>query len=151
MALYLVQHGRQIPKEEDPEQHLSEEGRAEVHRVAELAREHGVKVDRIEHSPKERARETAEIFAQALKPENGISEREGIKALDDVVPVARELESRDGVMLVGHLPFMQRLVSYLVAGDQEKTVIKFQNAGIVCLDRDSQERYVKWTLLPHIE
>jgi phosphohistidine phosphatase len=150
MALYLVQHGKQIPKEQDPEQHLSDTGKGEVQRIAQLARELGVPVGRIEHSPKTRAQETAEIFARALNPDNGTAQREGIKALDEVEPVARELEGRDGVMLVGHLPFMQRLASYLVAGDPERTVVKFQNGGIVCLDRESGDWYVKWTLLPHI-
>ncbi len=34
MALYLVQHGRSLPKEKDPEQGLSGEGIAEVERIA---------------------------------------------------------------------------------------------------------------------
>jgi phosphohistidine phosphatase len=47
MALYLIQHGKALPKEADPEQRLSPEGRAEAERIAALARGQGVTVRRI--------------------------------------------------------------------------------------------------------
>jgi phosphohistidine phosphatase len=55
-------------------------------------------------------------------------------------------------MLVGHLPFMERLAALLVAGSQEKPVIRFQNAGIVCLDRDASRVnwVVRWALVPKL-
>ncbi|MCJ7772188.1 MAG: hypothetical protein MUP22_03525, partial [Desulfobacterales bacterium] len=42
----------------------------------------------------------------------------------------------EDVMLVEHLPFMERLTAYLITGSFEKPVFKFQNIGIVCLDKD---------------
>ena len=53
-------------------------------------------------------------------------------------------------MLVGHLPFMEKLTSYLVTGNADKTVFKFQNGGIVCLEEDVEKncRFIKWTLMP---
>jgi len=55
-------------------------------------------------------------------------------------------------MVVGHLPFMERLVSYLVSGSPETQVVKFQNSGIVCLDTeiDSQSFFIRWALFPII-
>lgn len=53
---------------------------------------------------------------------------------DDVTYLASQITGPENVMLVGHLPFMERLVSYLVTGTAEKVVVKFQNGGIVCLD-----------------
>ena len=47
MALFLVQHGKSLPKEVDPEQGLSDEGRAETEAIASVAREHGVRIARI--------------------------------------------------------------------------------------------------------
>ena len=63
MALFLVQHGKSLSKDIDPNQGLSEEGIAETQRIAEVARGYNVNVRSIKHSVKTRARTTAEIFA----------------------------------------------------------------------------------------
>ena len=42
MALYLVQHGISRPKIEDPDPGLTDEGLAEVRRIAEVAAGYGV-------------------------------------------------------------------------------------------------------------
>lgn len=152
MALYLVQHGLSRPKEEDPNRPLSDQGRKDTKRIAEVARDYRVRVKRIEYSPKDRARETAEILASFLNPEQGTAERSGIKALDDVGAVAPELMEREGLLLVSHLPFLERLAAYLITGKQEPRVIRFQNSGIVCLGRDEDTSLwsVHWTLMPNI-
>ncbi len=55
-------------------------------------------------------------------------------------------------MLVGHLPFMERFASYLIMGKPEPVIIKFQNAGIVCLEKKEDDYwYVKWTMMPVID
>lgn len=152
MALYLVQHGKNTPKDQDPEQHLSAQGREEVQRIADAAGALNLTLQRIQHSPKTRAKETAEIFASSLEPAQGIQEREGIKALDDVTSIAPELNGDQDLMLVGHLPFMERLCTYLITGYQEPSVIAFQNGGIVCLEQapESGNWRIRWTLLPSV-
>ena len=72
MALYLIQHGKSLPKDQDPDQGLSDEGIAETERMANLAKDHGLAVTQIRHSVKTRARQTAEIFARSLDPQQGI-------------------------------------------------------------------------------
>jgi phosphohistidine phosphatase len=59
----------------------------------------------------------------------------------------------DNIMLVGHLPFMERLTSFLITGSIDKPVLKFQNGGIVCMDRDPDNQYwfIKWALMPVTE
>jgi phosphohistidine phosphatase len=152
MALYLVQHGKAHPKDQDAEQGLSQEGVAEVERIAGVARQYGVRVRSIRHSGKKRAQQTAEIFAVALSPDKGVQSCKGIDPLDDVTVVAGDLHSADDLMLVGHLPFMERLTAYLITGTVEKLVFKFQNGGIVCLDKGPEGRFwfIKWTLMPKI-
>jgi len=152
MALYLIQHGKNLPKDQDPDQPLSPEGREETLRIARTAAKLGLQPGLVQHSPKTRARETAEIFAEHLRPARGIAEREGIKALDDVVPIAEEIDPENELMLVGHQPFMGRLATYLTAGGQEPAIVAFQNGGIVCLDRDPETQgwYIRWTLLPSV-
>jgi len=152
MALYLVQHGKSLSKEVDPQQGISEEGRADVDRIAAVARNYGIRVAEISHSGKQRALQTAEIFASAFDIPEKVTTRSGLKPLDDVVAFAATLNTRDDLMLVGHLPFMEKMTSHLITGDANKTVFKFQNGGIVCLEQSIDDRswYIKWTLMPTI-
>jgi phosphohistidine phosphatase len=152
MALYLVQHGKSLPKDKDPQKGLSQEGIAETERIAQVAKGYAVCVSKIIHSGKTRARQTAEIFKAALKPSGGIHERSGLNPLDDVTVFADTIDNTEDIMLVGHLPFMERLTAHLITGSFEKPVFKFQNSGIVCLDKDPgiESWVIKWTLMPYI-
>ncbi|MEA1991567.1 MAG: phosphohistidine phosphatase SixA [Thermodesulfobacteriota bacterium] len=152
MALFLVQHGKSLPKDKDPEQALSKEGISEVEQIAKVAKGYGIHVSRIIHSGKKRARQTADIFASSLGPEDGVQESSGLKPLDDVSAYAGKINSEDNVMLVGHLPFMERLTSYLITGSTDRPVFKFQNGGIVCMDTDLDSRFwfIRWALMPKI-
>ena len=152
MPVYLVQHAMSLSKDKDPEKGISPEGRATAETIAGVAKGYHVQVSQIFHSGKKRARETAEIFAAALDPRLGVMEMSGLSPLDDVAGIAAGLKPESNVMLVGHLPFMERLAGYLVAGDAECPVFKFQNAGIVCLDHhpDKGSWVVMWSLSPRI-
>ena len=152
MALYLVQHGQCHAKDSDPSKGLTEEGRAAATRIAGVAKGYGVPVSCILHSGKKRARQTAEIFEAALAPPDGLLAKSGLNPLDDVTALAGLIDSKENLMLVGHLPFMARLCSWLVTGDPEMPVFQFQNAGIVCLKRTAETRnwIIAWTLMPAI-
>ena len=152
MALFLVQHGKSLPKNEDPKKGLSKEGIAETKRIAEVAKGYNIHVSGITHSGKTRARQTAEIFESILEPEGGIQESSGLNPIDDVTAFADKIDSAANRMLVGHLPFMERMTSYLITGSIEKPVFKFQNSGIVCLDKYPTTPFwvIKWTLMPNI-
>ena len=135
----------------DPEKGLSGEGKNVVKGIANLAGKHGLTVSAIRHSGKKRARETAEIFAQTLNPGGVVQEIEGLAPLDDVTKLG--LNSKENLMLVGHLPFMEKLTSYLITGSTDRPpVLKFQNGGIVCidLDRETNSWFIKWTIFPYI-
>jgi phosphohistidine phosphatase len=153
MALFLVQHGTSVPKEVDPACPLTDEGRDTVERIARDAAGHKIEVDLIQHSGKTRARQTADIMAYFLKPPGGVQEASGLDPLDDVALAAKGLTGAENVMLVGHLPFMERLVSYLITGATDRIVVKFQKSGIVRLDRAPETGvwFIKWTLMPKID
>ena len=119
MAIYIVQHGKCLPKSEDPEKGLNSEGKLESARIADVAGGYAVKVTAIFHSGKKRAQETAEIFAARLDPEKGIQSRGGMNPMDDVSAFADQLPLNQNIMLVGHLPFLERLISLLVCGDAD--------------------------------
>jgi phosphohistidine phosphatase len=152
MALYLVQHGKSLPKDVDPDQGLAQEGIDATKRIAGIAKGNGVMVSQIKHSGKTRARQTAEIFASALNPLNGIEEVSGLNPLDDVYALAPSLDPKANTMLVGHLPFMERMTSYLLTGSVARPIVKFQNSGIICLvkDPDTNSWVIVWTLMPKI-
>jgi phosphohistidine phosphatase len=111
----------------------------------------GLKIGSILQSGKTRARQTAEILAASLHPPGGIRQAPGMNPMDDVIPWST-LNPDDRLMLVGHLPFMERLAAQLVAGSQEKPIIKFQNSGIVCLNRVERgiTWVIQWALVPRL-
>lgn len=152
MALYLVQHGKNLTKTEDPEKGLSVDGKLDTERIAGVANGYRVKVSRIVHSGKKRARETAEIMASVLSPTNGLEALKGMNPLDDVRTFADSLELDMNIMLVGHLPFLERLIGLLVCGDPDRTVFKLQNSGILCIDHvpEVKNPVIRWALMPSI-
>jgi len=151
MAIFLVQHGKCLSKEVDPERSLSEKGIAEVEKIATFAGNHNVAVSLIAHSGKKRAAQTAEILAAALCPPKGVVSMDGLKPLDDVQVFAAKLDNSRNIMFVGHLPFMEKLTSLLVAGKDDIGVCKFQNGGIVCLDFNTEQTwFIRWALMPDL-
>ena len=150
MPLYLVRHGEAHSETADPDRSLTEAGRATVEGMAQLAAAFNIPVSQICHSGKTRARQTAEIFSRYLKPSGGVAEVRAINPYDDVTKTAPDLDPDLNAMLVGHLPFMERLVSHLITGSPDKSVTRFQTGGIVCLDRIEHNGpwYIKWALMP---
>ncbi|MFC1655649.1 phosphohistidine phosphatase SixA [Patescibacteria group bacterium] len=149
MKIYLVQHGNQLTEDVDPQEGLSDKGRSDCEKVASYAAKEGIKVDAMFHSVKLRAKQTAEIFAKHLLPEGQLEEKEGLKPMDDVTIWVDQLQ--DGLMLVGHLPFMQKLSSLLLTGNAEKPVITFQQGGIVCLKKDKDGNWsVRFMVTPNL-
>ncbi len=153
MALYLVQHGKNLPKDQDPHKGLSSEGRQEVRRIARVAADYGVNLSEIWHSGKTRAYQTADLIAGILKPEGKIIQMQGLGPLDDVAEFASKLDLDSDTMVVGHLPFLEKLVTYMVFGTTSPPVFKLQNGGILCLDRypGTGDPVIKWAIMPVIK
>ncbi len=152
MRLYLVQHGAAKTEAEDPQRGLTKEGRRTVERMAEFLASTGVSVDRIEHSEKPRAGQTAEILAARLRPPEGTKQVAGMAPNDDVGPTVSRLEMESkNLMLVGHLPHLSRLVARLLGLGAERTVVQFQMGGVVRIDRaESGGWVVQWALVPEL-
>jgi phosphohistidine phosphatase len=152
MALYLVQHGKSKPGDTDAERGLTDEGRSEVTRIADIAKDYQIPVRVIVHSGKRRALETAEIFTKILGSGIKLERSDGMNPGDDVMLFSERLDAGKNIMYVGHLPFMEKLASYLITGTTDKTVIKFQNGGIVSFDLHPETGtwVIKWTLVPNI-
>ncbi len=155
MALFLVQHGKSAAKDVDPSKGLTDEGRDETLRIAQVAKNYKIPVKKIVHSGKTRAEQTAAIYAATLGDNLPLEAVSGIAPMDDVRDFATTIDPQENLMVVGHLPFMQRLVSYLTTGSEDIRLYMFQNSGIVCLDLaveadGSVDWFIKWTLNPDI-
>jgi len=150
MKLFLVQHGLSLSKDKDPEKGLSDIGKEETLRIADVAKHYAIPVAKIVHSGKKRARETAIAFQEALQTETDVEEIPGINPKDDVKAFADSIDSSANILVVGHLPFMEKLVSYLTTGSEDIGVYRFQNSGIVCLEEVDSDWRVTWTLNPQI-
>lgn len=155
MELYFSQHGDAKSEEEDPERPLTERGRAETARVGRAAAAAGLDVRQIWHSGKRRARETAEIFAEALGAADGVHAKEWLGPTDPPGPVVEAARNAPGpVLLVGHLPFMSRLASLLLTGDPDAGVIETRCSAIVGLveteegDGSGRGWALRWYLRP---
>ena len=163
MKIYLVQHGvnnpkeddpkEDDPKEDDPEKGLSEQGVCDVEKVAQFVSKMNLRFEAIFHSDKKRAIQTAEILGKYLKHSLGVHETDYLGANDDVtIWLDRLLCSDADPILIGHLPFLDRLASRLVAQDENKQVLFFQRGGMVCLeDTNNNENFsVKWAVTPEM-
>ena len=151
--LFLVQHGKSFSQEQDPARGLTPQGRAEAERLAAQLHDGGMTLDKILHSGKARAAQTAEIFAAALHPPQGIEAVTGLAPNDPVAPFANDsLPGDPAVMIVGHLPFLEKLCAELLTGKQDPLPVKFHNAGVVCLSQPSAGVWVlNWTLVPDLK
>jgi phosphohistidine phosphatase len=152
MRVYLMQHGKPVSKEEDPDRPLSDEGRGDVERMADFLKKSALKVEDVFHSGKTRARQTAEIMVSQLNPEIKAQERTGLSPLDDVKEIASQIQGAEkGLLIAGHLPHLGKLASLLVVRDEAFPVVKFQQGGVVCLEKDEEGRWsVKWMVVPEI-
>jgi len=153
MNLYLVQHAEAKREEEDPRRPLSDRGWTDIRKVATfVAPRGGIQVRRILHSGKTRARQTAEVLAQYLRPAEGIQETDALEPLANPSTWAQRLaEATEDTMLVGHLPHLSKLASLLLCQDETKRIVDFQMGGIVCLSRDEAGSwFVRWMVIPQI-
>ncbi len=150
MFVYLVQHADAKKEEVDPLRLLSEKGLQDIKKVASYMLQLNIKVYKIFHSGKLRAKQTAEVLSENLKPTKGITEVGGLAPLDDAeIWVERLKGMTDDIILVGHLPHLDRLASLLLCGNADKNVVSFKMAGIVCIKRnDIGEWSLQWTLTP---
>jgi phosphohistidine phosphatase len=150
VRVYLVQHGRSKSEEEDPERRLTDKGIGEVQKVADFLGSLELEVGAVWHSGKARAHQTAELLAEALSARDRVLQREGLGPKDEVAPTKQALGRTGGdVMIVGHLPFLGKLVALLVTGSEENEIVEFQFGSVVCIERRDHGKWkVAWMITP---
>ncbi|OQX91569.1 MAG: phosphohistidine phosphatase SixA [candidate division Zixibacteria bacterium 4484_95] len=149
MKLYLMRHGKANPENIDPGKSLSDVGEKDVTRLAESIGYLDIRVEQIWHSEKKRAKQTAEIISAAVKPQKGLVEKSGLLPNDQVTRVAKEIIAINAdLMLVGHLPFMSKLASYLLSGDEDTCAIDFSAGAVACFEYDKGRWTLCWLVYP---
>ena len=91
MRIYLTQHGLAVPKDVDPDRPSSEQGREDVRRLAEFLDKASIQVGQVLHSGKTRAKQTAEILAEALLPDGQPQAHAGLGPKDPLEKVSPEI------------------------------------------------------------
>ena len=141
MLLHLLRHGRAVETgtagfERDVVRPLTADGRQRVKAVAEGMRVLGLKFDLVLSSPAVRARETADLVVQHLRCRRRVVERAelGITAepRDVVLFLAGLRPVPASILLVGHEPYLGRLLSLLVSGAPD-LAIPLRKAGLARL------------------
>ena len=152
MKIYLVQHGQAAAKEVAPERPLTETGKSDVQRVAATLKQAGVEVGRVFHSGKLRARQTAEILAAAIASGSKLETSDLINPNDDPAAFGAQIVHwHEDTLVVGHLPYMAKLVAYLVTGDTEQPLVVYQPGSVVCLETtDANQWQINWLLRPEL-
>ncbi|HSN69657.1 MAG TPA: phosphohistidine phosphatase SixA [Thermoanaerobaculia bacterium] len=147
MRICLVRHGEAEASGSDDRRALTRGGRDGVERVALAAASAGVRVERIRHSGKRRALETAEILAARLGCPVDPDPCELLLPGASPQETARWIESLpESTLLVSHLPLIERLAALLVSGGQEEPLLPFPPATLVWLEADGG----LWKTLAHI-
>ena len=152
MKLYLVQHGEAYAKEVDPDRPLTDHGKADVQRLAAFLQRANIQVARLIHSGKLRAVQTADILAGAIAPGIELEISGLINPKDN--PKAFDWQQGSWIkdtLIVGHLPFMAKLASHLLMGDDGRLITAFVPGSIVCLQHQNDNHWqINWMIRPEL-
>ncbi len=144
--LLLVHHGDAVGPGIDPMRPLSTLGRAATDRIASAAASRGVKPDAIWHSGKVRARQTAEIFWKACNPLAPLTAERGLLPDDPPQWMRGRLNGEErSILIVGHMPYLPRLL-LMLTGVRDEPTVSFPLHGCVALEADGDQWKEIWRL-----
>lgn len=146
----VMRHAEPVSSMEDAARPLSVEGRRQADLMASWIAATGVAPDEVRTSNRLRARQTADVVARRLGLAPGRSREWNALAPDaDPAVAAADLDTDPRrVVLVGHLPHVERLVSTLVAGDPTLTHLEMDYASAVVLTKTGERWAIRAALGP---
>lgn len=150
MKLYLMRHGQAASPQVDPQQGLTDSGRAEIERLANRLAGQGIQFAQVLHSEKARARQTAEIMTSMLAPDVIPQQRSGLKPNDEPGLLLPEIETwQQDTLLTSHLPFVPGLLAELTGQPGYLSqAMGFVPGTIVCLSKDKDNWQLEWIESP---
>ena len=142
---------------DDDERPLTAKGQKRMRQIARGSRRLGPGLDRIVTSPLPRARETAQIVADALGAKDRLETADVLRAGAEPAAIQSWLRERDEerLMIVGHNPSFSQLIALLVLGptQPEAGTCELKKGGIACLGRisSSPDRHqLLWLATPRL-
>lgn len=141
MKVYLVHHADALPKEKDPQRHISAMGRDQADRVGTRLKALGAAPVRILHSDKQWTIDTAIHVAAKLGASDKVAQTAyPINTGDPIAPFMAEIAACEGdIMMCGHVDYLLRSASQLVCGNEKNKVFEFKpgNGTMVCIEAES--------------
>ncbi len=160
MDLFILRHAIAVERgtegfEKDSDRPLTEKGEKKMYEIAEGMRALELNIDLILSSPFARAQRTAEIAAEVLKCQKKLRFTDTLATTAEPRDVVDELlgkyTDREGVMLVGHEPYLSSLISILTTGSSSLSVV-MKKGGLCKLAIGSlsygQCATIEWLLTP---
>jgi phosphohistidine phosphatase len=155
MRLYFLRHG--IAEEgsftlPDDLRALTTEGIAEMRRMASALQRKNLRIEHILTSPLVRARQTADIVADALGLTDALQEDDRLAGgfrLSDVQQMVAECQPTERLMFVGHEPTLRYVATQLIGGGQ----MNLKKGGLIRLRTDRIEpgaATLDWLLTPDV-
>ncbi|MDY6838343.1 MAG: phosphohistidine phosphatase SixA [Thermodesulfobacteriota bacterium] len=156
MEIYLMQHGPALPKDQDPEEGLSPDGKSRILASGQALKKMGVSLDAVLSSPKKRSKETAAIVAQEVGfSQEKIAETKKVKAMtppDETIQALAELSGAERVLVAGHLPSVAEVASFLLT-EGSKAAVQFEMGGCCRIDVEELPTHkgrLRWYLPPDL-
>ncbi|WP_297858610.1 phosphohistidine phosphatase SixA [Meiothermus sp.] len=133
MQLYLIRHAIALdaaPGQPDEARPLSQDGIQKFIGVARGLKRLGVRLDRLYHSPRLRAVQTAELLVPLL---DGETEVTPYLAAEPGPELLQTLQG-NSVALVGHEPWISDLCAWLLYGRRGGAAFPFKKGGVAHLE-----------------
>lgn len=143
MNLFILRHAEAHPGHPDEQRALTPHGIDQCKRLASVVVQRGLLSRELAvwHSPYRRAVETARIFSAGIGvPESFLRTISGLTPYDEPDSVARMLNNpvlQQDLLIVGHNPNLEMLVTRLLRHDSPYSLIHLNKAGLLCLRRVS--------------
>ena len=152
IRIFLVQHGEAAAKDIDPERPLTAKGKKDIEGMARFLKRSGVRIERILHSGKLRAEQTAKTLAGLLSAGIDPESIDHINPNDPVQAFTSHLDKfGSGSMFVGHLPFMEKLAGDLLNEDEGSRIVEFTPGTVVCMSvTDDAKWKIEWMIRPEL-
>jgi phosphohistidine phosphatase len=146
----VMRHAEPVSSMEDATRPLSVVGRRQADLMASWIAAAGVMPEEVRTSNRLRAKQTADVLARRLGLPPGRSREWNALAPDaDPAVAAADLGSdAQRVVLVGHLPHVERLVSTLVTGEPTLVHLEMNYASAVVLTKTGERWAIRAALGP---
>jgi len=150
MRLYIMRHGEAVQSGSDATRPLTPKGRADAVKMGQFLKNSHSPVEAIWHSTKARAIETASFVDKTLGEQIPLETRSGLNPGDSVETFFSQLqeEAPENLLIVGHLPFVGNLLSFLVTGG-ESNPVSYHTGTLVALEGTFENGFIiLWAVTP---